>query len=95
MFGGKIRRKKMEKIKVDKQNINNTVGFTRVENYDGQVTRIGMERATELANLFRCLENFDFDSVEIGVKDNYPLMVFLDDNRKTAFAIAPRINAED
>ena len=85
----------MEKIKVDKQNMNNTVGFTRVEDFDGQVTRIGMERTTELANLLKCLEGFEFDSVEIGVKDNYPLMVFLDDDRKTAFAIAPRRNAED
>ena len=85
----------MEKIKVDKKNMNNTVGFTRVDDFDGQVTRIGMERAMELANLFKCLEGFEFDSVEIGVKDNYPLMVFLDDDRKIAFAIAPRINAED
>jgi len=85
----------MEKIKVDKQNMNNTVGFIQTEDFDGQVTRIGMERVTALANLFKCLEGFEFDSVEIGVKDNYPLMVFLDDDRKTAFAIAPRINAED
>jgi len=85
----------MKKINVDKQNINNTVGFTHVEDFDGQVTRIGMERATELAKLLECLDGFDFDTVEIGVKDDYPLLVFLDDDRKTAFAIAPRFNAED
>ena len=85
----------MEKIKVDKQNTNNTVGFVRVEDFDGQITKIGMDRATELANLLKCLEGFEFDSVEIGVKNNYPLMVFLDDDRKTAFAIAPRIGTAD
>lgn len=81
----------MKKMDVDKQNINNSVGFTHVEEFDGQVTRIGLERATELANLLKCLEGFEFDSVEIGVKDGYPLMVFLDDDRKTAFTIAPRV----
>ena len=85
----------MKKLNIYKKNMNNTVGFTSVEDFDGQVTRIGMERATELANLFKCLEGFEFDSVEIGVKDNYPLMVFLDDDRKTAFVIAPSFNTED
>ena len=84
----------MEKLSIGKKNANNTVGFTHVEDFDGQVTRIGMERATELANLLKCLEGFEFDSVEIGVKTNYPLLVFLDDDRKTAFAIAPGINRD-
>ena len=80
----------MEKIKIDKQNMDHTVGFVKVEDYDGQVTKIGMEKARELANFLECLENCGFDNVEIGIKNNHPLLIFLDKDRKTAFAIAPR-----
>ena len=73
------------------KNLSNTVAFVNVKEFKGRVTKIDIERATELAELLKCLERFDFNSIEIGIEDNCPLLVFLDKDRETAFAIAPRV----
>lgn len=78
-------------IKSGTKNMNNTVAFVNVGEFKGQVTKIGLGWATELAELLKCLGRFDFDSIEIGIEDKSPLLIFLDKDRKTAFAIAPRM----
>lgn len=78
-------------IKIGTKNMDNTVAFIDVKEFKGQITKIDIGRATELAEFLKCLERFDFNIIEIGMENKGPLLIFLDKDRKTAFAIAPRV----
>ena len=68
-----------------------TKGFASVEKFDGQVTTIELSQVKRLVELLKVLEKSDFVSVAIGVENDMPLLLFLDPDRKVAYAIAPYI----
>ena len=86
------------KIKAERANIlsnlENTVAFIGIEDFKGQITTINLNYMRKLTEALNALANMGFDSVEIGVEDNYPLLVFLDKKKTVALAIAPRIEED-
>ena len=77
------------------KNIDNTIAFTSVDDFQGQVTKVSLYDMKQLEKLLEILEDMGFPAIEIGVQNKCPLLVFLDKERKTAFAIAPRVEEED
>ena len=74
------------KQKVDATGIK---GFVHVDDFDGQVTTIELSQVKRLVELLKVLEKSDFKSVYIGVENDMPLLLFLDADRKVAYAISP------
>lgn len=72
-------------------NIDNTIAFVQVDDFQGQVTKLSLYYMKQLEKLLEILEDMGFPAIEIGLQNNSPLLVFLDKERKTAFAIAPRV----
>ncbi|MCK4329791.1 hypothetical protein KAX02_08100 [candidate division WOR-3 bacterium] len=64
-------------------------GFVSVEKFEGQVTTIELSQVKRLVELLKVLEKSDFEKVAIGVENDMPLLLFLDADRKVAYAIAP------
>lgn len=86
------------KIKAERantlSNLENTVAFVGIEDFKGQTTTINLNYMRKLTEVLNALADMGFDSVEIGVEDNYPLLVFLDKKKTVALAIAPRIEED-
>lgn len=76
-------------------NTENTVAFVHVKKFDGEVTKISLEYAKALTRILTELEKTGFESIEIGVEDKMPLLVFLAKDRETAFCIASKVDAEE
>jgi len=81
----------MKKMKMGATNLESTIGFVHIDNFDGQITRIPLSPLKQVIKFMDTLEKMGFDNLEIGIKNDYPLFLFLDKERKTALAIAPRI----
>ena len=81
----------MKKMKMGAINLDGTIGFAHIEDFDGQITRVALSPLKQVLKFLDNLEKMGFDSLEIGIKNDYPLFLFLDKERKTALAIAPRI----
>ena len=77
-------------VKTNIENTGNTIAFVRVDDFKGQTTKLSLYYVKQLGKLLELLEDMQFAAIEIGVQDNCPLLMFLDKERKTAFAIAPR-----
>lgn len=72
-------------------NIGNTIAFVHVDDFQGQVTKLSLYYMKQLMKLLEILEDMGFPAIEIGLQNDSPLLVFLDKERKTALAIAPRV----
>ena len=76
-------------------NTETTVAFVHVKQFAGEVTKISLEYAKALTRILTELGKTGFDSIEIGVEDKMPLLVFLAKDRETAFCITSRVDAEE
>jgi len=78
------------KLELDKgvRNRDGIVGFVGVKEFHGQVTRIALSEAKGLVEYLKLLEKNGFDSVTVGVEKGEPLLVFIDDKRTLAYAVA-------
>ena len=76
-------------------NLENIVAFVGIEDFKGQTTTIDLNYMRKLTEALNALADMGFDNIEIGVEDNYPLLVFLDKKKTVALAVAPRIEKED
>ena len=81
----------MKKMGMGALNTDGTIGFTHIDDFDGQITKIPLSYLKQLMKFLDTLEKMGFDALEIGVKNDYPLFLFLDKERKTALAMAPSI----
>jgi hypothetical protein len=72
-----------------------TKGFVKVEDFHGKTTTINMKQLVELRLFLERLKKMGIQRVTIGLDDNSPLFLFLDDKKEMAFALAPEIIAED
>jgi len=79
---------KIEKLQANKDN---TVGFVRVQEFGGHITRVSIEKMVELTKLLKVLQAQGFEYVKLGVENNSPLLVFFSEDTTTAYAIAPMI----
>ena len=84
----------MKKMKMGAINLEGTIGFVHIEDFDGQITKIALSPLKQVMKFLDSLEKMGFDAMEMGIKNGYPLYLFLDKERKTALAIAPRIEGE-
>ena len=75
-------------------NLENTVAFVGIDDFKGQTTRISLDYMKKLTETLNALADMGFDSVEIGVENHYPLLVFLDKKKTVALAVAPRIEED-
>ena len=78
-------------FKTGMRNTENTVAFLQIDKYEGQTTTVSLDYLTQLTDFLKVLKKMGFDAVDIGFEENHPLLIFLDKEQKTAFAIAPRI----
>lgn len=72
------------------KSIDGTTGFVHVDDFKGQVTELSLYYVKQLEKILEILEDMGFPSIEVGVQNDSPLLIFLDKDRETAFAIAPR-----
>ena len=75
-------------------NVENTVAFVKIDKYEGQTTTVSLDYLVQLTDFLKTLKKMGFVAVDIGFEEKHPLLIFLDRERKTAFAIAPRIEDE-
>jgi len=73
---------------------NRTKGFVKVENFQGKTVTVDLEQMEQLRMFLKRLKNMGMTRVTIGLDDNSPLFIFLDDKKEMAFALAPVIEAE-
>ena len=78
------------KLELDKgiKNKVDIVGFVRVKEFKGQVTRISLSEVKKVVKLMELLDKNDFESVAIGVENDKPILFFLDEKKTMAYAIA-------
>jgi hypothetical protein len=69
-------------------------GFINVTGFKGHVTRVGLEQVKSALKLLDTLKNMGFYEIEIGIENDMPLLLFLDEDRTTAFGIAPRVKRD-
>ena len=81
------------KLELDKgiKNRVTIVGFVKVKEFHGEVTRISTSEAKRLVEYLKLLEKNDFITVAIGVEKGEPLLVFIDDKKTMAYAVATYI----
>jgi len=77
------------KIESLQANRDNTVGFVKVEEFNGYTTRISVKKLMELMNLLKVLHGQGFEYVKLGIENDNPLLVFFGEDTTTAYAIAP------
>jgi len=68
-----------------------TKGFVKVEDFQGKTTTIGLKKLEDLILFLKCLKTMGMERVTIGLDDDSPLLLFLDDKKEMAFALAPVI----
>jgi len=73
-----------------------TEGFCRVEQFEGEVAKISVEKLVGLRKLLAWMKSRDISEVRIGVsvkneKHQSFLVLFLDKKKKFGYAIAPMI----
>ena len=78
-------------LKRGMRNAENTVAFIQIDKYEGQTTTVSLDYLTQLMDFLKTLKKMGFVAVDIGFEEKHPLLIFLDKEQKTAFAIAPRI----
>ena len=76
------------------KNVENTVAFIQLDEYKGQTTTISLDYLVQLTDFLKVLKKMGFVSVDVGFEEKHPLLIFLDKEQKTAFAIAPRMEDE-
>ena len=69
-------------------------GFVSVEKFEGQVTNIDLDFVKQALKVLGALKAMGFSEIEIGVENNGALLFFIDEERTTAFAIAPRVKRD-
>ena len=72
-------------------NLNGTMGFIGIEDFKGQTTTIDLDNLKNFIDFLKLLSKMGFNEVKLGIETNSPLLMFLDKENKTAFAIAPII----
>ena len=82
-------------LKVLSVDYSKTVGFVKVEEFIGVTARFRVSMLDELAKFLQTLRKLGINSVDIGLEDDGPLLVFFGDNRDVAFAVAPMIKKDD
>lgn len=69
-------------------------GFIGVAGFEGQVTNIALEEVKNALKFLETLKNMGFTEIEIGVENDGPVLLFLDEMRTTAFGIAPKVKKD-
>lgn len=72
-----------------------TKGFVKLEDFHGKTTTINLKKLVELRLFLERLKKMGIQRVTIGLDDDSPLFLFLDDKKEMAFALAQEIVAED
>jgi len=72
-----------------------TKGFVKVEDFRGKTTTINLKKLVELKLFLERLRRMGMERVTIGLDDNSPLFLFLNDKKEMAFALAPEIIVEE
>lgn len=73
----------------------NTIGFLALEDFKGQTTTINTDDLKNFIDFLKILKKMGFDEIKLGIEQDNPLLMFLDKQNKTAFAIAPIIHDEE
>ena len=81
-------------FKTGMRNEENTVAFVQIDKYEGQTTTVSLDYLVQLTDFLKTLKKMGFVAVDIGFEEKHPLLIFLDKEQKTAFAIAPGIEGE-
>jgi len=69
-------------------------GFVKVEDFHGKATTIDLKMLEDLRLFLRRLKTMGMERVIIGLDDDSPLLLFLDDKKEMAFALAPVIEVK-
>ena len=72
-----------------------TKGFVKVEDFHGKTTTINLKKMGDMRLFLGRLKSMGMERVTIGLDDNSPLFLFLDDDKEMAFALAPEIMVEE
>jgi len=93
LIGGIGRKMKMYSGSVSDDD---TEGFCRIEQFEGEVAKISVEKLLGLLSLVAWMKSRDISEVPIGVskkEENIPsfLVLFLDEKKEFGYAIAPMI----
>jgi len=73
---------------------NRIKGFVKVKNFEGKTITINLEQLEQMRLFLKRLWVMGIRRVTIGLDDDSPLFIFLDDKKEMAFALAPVIEAE-
>ena len=82
---------KAKDFKIGPANVIDTFGFVSLNHkFEGQTTKILLSYVKNLTDLLGILDDMGFTDLEVGVENGKPLLIFLDKEQRTAFAIAPQ-----
>jgi len=82
------------KLKTGLVDENRIKGFVKVEDFHGKTTTINLKQLEHMRLFLKRLKNMGMERVTIGLDDNSPLLLFLDDKKEMAFALAPEMMVE-
>jgi hypothetical protein len=83
------------KLEAGLLDVSRTKGFVKVEEFDGVTTTINLKNLVELKLFLERLKKMGMKQVTIGLENGSPLLLFLDDKKEMAFALAPEIIVEE
>ena len=83
------------KVKAGLLDVSRTKGFVKVEEFDGVTTTINLKQLVELKLFLERLKKMGIYRVKIGLEEDAPLLLFFDDKKEMAFALAPEIMVEE
>lgn len=82
------------KLEVGLADESRTKGFVKVVDFHGRTTTINLKNLVELKLFLERLKKMGMKQVTIGLENGSPLLLFLDDKKEMAFALAPEIMVE-
>jgi hypothetical protein len=69
-------------------------GFVSVEEFEGQVANIDLDVMKQASMFLDALKAMGFSEIEVGVENDGALLFFTNEERTTAFSIAPRVKKD-
>jgi len=82
------------KLKLGLVDETRTKGFVKIEDFHGKTTTIELKKLEDLRLFLKRLKTMGMERVTIGLDDDSPLLLFLDDEKQMAFALTPVIEVK-
>lgn len=76
------------KLKTEVVSENCAEGFVKVEEFSGVVTQVDIDKLQRLIELLRLFNKSGIKTVEIGIEEDEPIIVFTTKDRSHGYAIA-------